>query len=275
MAPPSSILADGFGPTVPWFAIELGPGDHRLAETAVLGAGDANLRLVGDAGARLSGGLAVPDTCWTSAGGGVWTCDLGSGALRCAIAKRFRSLRIGDARATPARYPNERDRGAAASFLYCNQTVLLDNRTWAITLAPAGVVGRRAPGLAPVPHWRGAAPGPGPSTAGTTSRAPCAARTSAGRLSDRGASRRPWFLVDCALPAGSACDDWDGNLDQGSRLYVYGAADALDEVGEWSWDEASGVVSIVSSRGRTPSSCRRSRRCWRSVWAPTASRSRA
>ena len=53
--------------------------------------------------------------------------------------------------------------------------------------------------------------------------------------------------MDCALPAGSACDDWDGNLDQGSRLYVYGAADALDEVGEWSWDEASDVVSIFSS----------------------------
>ncbi|KAH8065624.1 ATPase [Aureococcus anophagefferens] len=64
-------------------------------------------------------------------------------------------------------------------------------------------------------------------------------------LSDRGASfDDPWFLVDCALPAGSACDDWDGNLDQGSRLYVYGAADALDEVGEWSWDEASDVIGV-------------------------------
>ncbi|KAH8067810.1 ATPase [Aureococcus anophagefferens] len=230
-------------------AIELGPGDHRLAETAVLGAGDANLRLVGDAGARLSGGLAVPDTCWTSAGGDVWTCDLGSDAApRARSRKRFRSLRIGDARATPARYPNERDRGAAASFLYCNQTVLLDNRTWAITLAPAASSGAALPDWLLSPHWRGARARAWPiyswnNFEGALRRADEGALDA---LSDRGASfDDPWFLVDCALPAGSACDDWDGNLDQGSRLYVYGAADALDEVGEWSWDEASDVHRFV------------------------------
>lgn len=232
-------------------AIELGPGDHRLAETAVLGAGDANLRLVGDAGARLSGGLAVPESCWTSAGGDVWTCDLGSdAALAARSRKRFRSLRIGDARATPARYPNERDRGAAASFLYCNQTVLLDNRTWAITLAPAASSGAALPDWLLSPHWRGARARAWPiyswnNFEGALRRADEGALDA---LSDRGASfDDPWFLVDCALPAGNACDDWDGNLDQGSRLYVYGAADALDEVGEWSWDEASDVVSIFSS----------------------------
>ncbi|KAH8043879.1 ATPase [Aureococcus anophagefferens] len=68
-------------------------------------------------------------------------------------------------------------------------------------------------------------------------------------LSDRGASfDDPWFLVDCALPAGSACDDWDGNLDQGRGSV---RANAAKRSGRWGVNFKTSDVQAAHSENNT------------------------
>lgn len=235
--------------------IVLGGGVHFVDDAPlILGAEDAGLAITGENDdAVVSGGLAVPDDCWeTTEHDGVWRCGLSGSGSTAALADRsrraFRSLRIGTDRATPARYPAAGD--TASSFLYCNQTYLLGDRSWAVTLASAADGGEALPDWLLAPEFGGASVRAWPIYSWNNFEGPLR-RASPSEMAALGNASLdaslPWFAVDCNLPSGSACDAWDGNLDAGSRLYVFGARAALDVEGEWLWDADTDDLFVYAS----------------------------
>ena len=101
-------------PLTPHSTLRLEVGDHTLSETLTLGAGATGLTLSGSAGARVTGGYAVPASAWDHTQA-IWSAALPAGTWP-AGADPPRQLWTGggEQRRTRARHPDLWNRDCTA-----------------------------------------------------------------------------------------------------------------------------------------------------------------
>ena len=178
-------------------------------------------------------------------GNGTWRCDLGAAGLpRPLTTQRFRTLRIGNSLAPEARWP---DAAAArpwtSGWLFVEQAYYAGANQWTIQLKKQTRHGPLPGWLAGDGSWAGGYVKVFAKEAWNDYDAFITPVTDLDSKYGARGEDEVWLTLTCPPTSDALCDGDDGALDTGSRLYVYGAKEALS-AGEWYHDTENGVLYV-------------------------------
>ena len=178
-------------------------------------------------------------------GNGTWRCDLGAAGLpRPLTTQRFRTLRIGNSLAPEARWP---DAAAArpwtSGWLFVEQAYYAGANQWTIQLKKQTRHGPLPGWLAGDGSWAGGYVKVFAKEAWNDYDAFITPVTDLDSKYGARGQDDVWLTLTCPPTSDALCDGDDGALDTGSRLYVYGAKEALS-AGEWYHDTETGVLYV-------------------------------